>query len=154
MKRITLEQSKMYIPMNEDFTNSEPTYFILTQDPEEPEWDNVTYFTARRNNVYDGREGEGDSWVYVLANKTMPNLVKIGYTNRTPDKRAEQISRGTGVPIKFSVEFAFKCFNGEQLERELHKYLSPYRINTEREFFQLTVDEAKKTIELLGARYK
>jgi hypothetical protein len=154
MKRITLEQSKMYIPVNEDFTNSEPTYFILTQDPEEPEWDNVTYFTARRNNVYDGREGEGDSWVYVLANKTMPNLVKIGYTNRTPDKRAEQISRGTGVPIKFSVEFAFKCFNGEQLERELHKYLSPYRINTEREFFQLTVDEAKKTIELLGARYK
>jgi hypothetical protein len=154
MKRITLEQSKMYIPMNEDFTNSEPTYFILTQDPEEPEWENVTYFTARRNNVYDGREGEGDSWVYVLANKTMPNLVKIGYTNRTPDKRAEQISRGTGVPIKFSVEFAFKCFNGEQLERELHKYLSPYRINTEREFFQLTVDEAKKTIELLGARYK
>ena len=154
MKRITLEQSKMYIPVNEDFTNSEPTYFILTQDPEEPEWDNVTYFTARRNNVYDGREGEGDSWVYVLANKTMPNLVKIGYTNRTPDKRAEQISRGTGVPIKFSVEFAFKCFNGEQLERELHKYLSPYRINTEREFFQLTVDEAKRTIELLGARYK
>lgn len=140
--------------MNEDFTNSEPTYFILTQDPEEPEWENVTYFTARRNNVYDGREGDGDSWVYVLANKTMPNLVKIGYTNRTPDKRAEQISRGTGVPVKFSVEFAFKCFNGEQLECELHKYLSPYRINTGREFFQLTVDEAKKTIELLGARYK
>jgi hypothetical protein len=154
MKRITLEQSKMYIPVSEDFTNSEPTYFILTQDPEEPEWENITYFTARRNNIYDGREGEGDSWVYVLANKTMPNLVKIGYTNRTPDKRAEQISRGTGVPIKFTVEFAFKCFNGEQLERELHKYLTPYRVNTEREFFQLTVDEARKTIELLGQRYK
>ena len=153
IKRIDESVAHTYIPVEEDFTNSEAAFYTLTPDPEDPSWDKVTYYTARRKNLYENREGDGDSWVYVLSNKTMPNLVKIGYTDKTPDKRAEQVSRGTGVPVKFSVEFAFRCFNARALEYEIHKYLDQYRVNNDREFFQLTVDEAKEAIQKLGQRY-
>jgi hypothetical protein len=83
----------------------------------------------------------------------MPNLVKIGFTAKTPDKRAEQISRGTGVPVKFTVEYALKCFNGHALESEIHKSLHSYRVNNDREFFQISLDEAKRVIDSLGKRY-
>ena len=153
VKRIDESVAHTYISVEEDFTNSEASFYTLTPDPEKPGWDKVTYYTARRKNLYENREGEGDSWLYVLSNKTMPNLVKIGFTDKTPDKRAEQVSRGTGVPVKFSVEYAFRCFNAHALEYEVHKYLAPYRVNNDREFFQLTVDEAKEAIQKLGQRY-
>lgn len=154
MKRIDATQAKSLVPISEDFTGSDPAFFTLTSDPDNPEWDIVTYYTSRKHNIYQNRDGDGDSWVYILTNNTMPNLVKIGFTSKEPDKRAEQISRGTGVPIKFTVEYAFRCFNGEALENEIHKYLKPYRINNQKEFFQVTIEEAIKTIELLGQRYK
>ena len=128
-------------------------FFTLTPDPNDPEWELVTYYTARKHDLYQNLQLEGDSWVYVLTNKTMPGLVKIGYTNRNPNKRAKQISRSTGVPIEFDVEFAFKCFNGELLEGELHRFLSPYRLNSDREFFQMEVDEAIHAVKMIGKRY-
>lgn len=154
IKRISESEAHNYISVEEDFTNSEKAFYTLIPDPDKPGWDKVTYYTARRKNLYNNREGEGDSWVYVLTNRTMPNLVKIGYTDKTPDKRAEQVSRGTGVPVKFNVEFAFKCFNAHALEIELHRYLKNYRVNNDREFFQISVNEAKEAILELGQRYK
>jgi hypothetical protein len=103
--------------------------------------------------MYENREGDGDSWLYVLSNKNMPNLLKIGFTTKTPDKRAKQISRGTGVPTHFIVEYALKCFNGQALEAEIHKYLHSYRVNNDREFFQIPLDEAKRVVDLLSVRY-
>jgi hypothetical protein len=153
IKRITQELSHTYIPVSEDFTGSDPTFYTLTVNPEDPEWDDVTYYTSRRINMYENREGEGDSWVYVLSNKTMPTLLKIGFTTKTPDKRAEQISRGTGVPTKFIVEYALKCFNGQALEAEIHKNLHSYRVNNDREFFQISLEEAKRVVDLLSVRY-
>ena len=153
IKRITQELSHTYIPISEDFTGSDPTFYTLTVNPEDPEWDDVTYYTSRRINMYENREGEGDSWVYVLSNKTMPTLLKIGFTTKTPDKRAEQISRGTGVPTKFIVEYALKCFNGQALEAEIHKNLHSYRVNNDREFFQISLEEAKRVVDLLSVRY-
>jgi hypothetical protein len=153
MKRISESKAHNYIPVSEDFTGSNPVFFTLTPDEKDPEWDIITYYTARKKNLYQNREGEGDSWVYILTNKTMPNLVKIGFTDKTPDKRAKQISRATGVPLEFSVEYAFKCFNAHALEIELHRYLKDYRLRNDREFFQITVGEAKDAVMLLGQRY-
>jgi hypothetical protein len=153
IKRIPQELAHTYIPVSEDFTGSEPTFYTLTINSDDPEWDDVTYYTSRRINLYENREGDGDSWIYVLSNKNMPNLFKIGFTTKTPDKRAQQISRGTGVPTNFTVEYALKCFNGQALEAEIHKYLHSYRVNNDREFFQVPLDEAKRVVDLLGVRY-
>jgi hypothetical protein len=92
IKRIPQELAHTYIPVSEDFTGSEPTFYTLTINSDDPEWDDVTYYTSRRINLYENREGDGDSWIYVLSNKNMPNLFKIGFTTKTPDKRAQQLS--------------------------------------------------------------
>jgi hypothetical protein len=153
MKYISELEAQNYIPVSEDFTGSEPVFFTRVTNPDDPEWTEVVYYTARRKNLYENMDGDGDSWIYILTNKTMPNLVKIGFTADSPDKRAKQISRSTGVPLEFSVAYAFKCFNAHAFERELHQYLKSHRINNDREFFQITVTEAKDAILMLGKRY-
>ena len=155
MKRITLQESQKYISLEEDFTNKtlqDCPYFTLTPSPRGAGWETVTYYTARRKDTYSDR-GTGDQWVYVLSNPTTPNLLKIGYTKSTPDERAKQISAATGVALPYKVEFAFKCFNGEQLEGEVHRFLSEFRVNNQREFFEVSLEEATKAIETLGVRY-
>ena len=82
MKRITPEQAKLYVPCDEDLTNSEKSFFTLTQDPTDEKWEIITYYTARKENIYENRDGEGDSWIYILKNASMPNLIKIGYTKK------------------------------------------------------------------------
>lgn len=155
MKRITTQEAKEFISLNDDFTGkslSDCPFFTITPSPRGGGWEQVTYYTSRRKNTYSNK-GEGDQWVYVLSNPTTPNLLKIGYTKNTPDERAKQISTATGVALPYKVEFAFKCFNGEQLEGEVHKYLSGYRVNNQREFFEVSLEEATSTIEMLGVRY-
>ena len=83
----------------------------------------------------------------------MPGLCKIGYTKKPPEERVKEVSRGTGVPMPFEIAWAFKCFDGDILEREVHKYLDGYRENADREFFRIPLEEAKQTIKILGARY-
>ena len=114
----------------------------------------VTYFTARKRKEFTIRQGEGDQWVYVLENETTPGLYKVGYTKLTPDERAKQVSSATGVPLPYTVAWAFRCFNGEILEGEVHHALKKYRVNNQREFFQLDLNEIKKTIELIGKNFK
>ena len=80
-------------------------------------------------------------------------MLKIGYTTQTPDERAKQISNDTGVALPYKVEWAFKCFDGEQLEGEVHRKLREYRVNNQREFFQIDLGGAKKVIKLLGKNY-
>ena len=83
----------------------------------------------------------------------MPGLVKIGSTSKDPNERAKQISRGTGVPLEFEVKYAYRCFNAERLERELHKHFKSHRTNNKKEFFQLELDEVKYGIMELGKKY-
>lgn len=158
MERITQQQSKNFVPLKDDFSNSEPQFFSLTPSKDEDYpfsegWEDVTYFTGRKVDLYSNREGDGDSWVYVLSNESIPGLLKIGSTQKSPEERAKQISRGTGIPTEFNVEFAFKCFNAERLEREIHRYFKAMRISKDREFFQVPLSEAKKAIENIGKKY-
>lgn len=155
MERITQEQAKQYISLKEDYTGKgleNAVYFTITPSAKGDGWEDVTYYTSRKKNIYSNK-GEGTQWVYVLSNPTSPGILKIGYTSLTPDERAKQISNATGVALPYKVEWAFKCFDGEQLEGEVHNKLSEYRINNQREFFQIELDEAKKIIKLLGKNY-
>jgi len=154
MKRITIEEAKKYIPCKEDYISKgggKAEYFTLT--PLDDGWEKVTYYTARKLSMYINREGDYDSWVYVLSNASQPGLLKIGYTKNTPDERARQISNATGVALPYKVEWAFHCYDGFGLEQEVHHKLDSYRVNNNREFFQISLEEAKKTVEELGERY-
>ena len=154
MKRISLQEAKQYIPLKEDYTTSgleSATFFTLSKEDKEG-WQDVTYYTPRKKNMFVER-GEGDQWVYILSNPSTPGLLKIGYTKLDPDTRAKQISNATGVALPYKVEWAFKCFNGEQLEGEVHHYLKAYRVNNNREFFEIELNEAKKAVMEIGENY-
>ena len=69
------------------------------------------------------------------------------------DERAKQISNATGVIVPMEVEWAFHCYNGFALEQECHHKLERYRVSNNREFFQMSLEEAKATVEELGERY-
>ena len=154
LTRITLEEAKYYVSCQDDFSSDgieNASFFTLT--PEEDGWEIVTYYTPRKINIYSNRNKEYDSWVYVLSNPTLPNMLKIGYTRNHPEERAQQISSSTGVALPYKVEFAFHCFNGFDLEQQVHRKLKSYRVNNNREFFQMSLEEAKKIIEKFGERY-
>ena len=74
-------------------------------------------------------------FVYCLMNSSMPNLYKIGCTEKSPIARAEELSRSTGVPSEFFVVFYIECEYHQKIEQEIHKLLDRYRSNSKREFF-------------------
>lgn len=74
-------------------------------------------------------------FVYCLGNESFPGLYKIGFTERAPTQRAEEISRGTGVPSPYWVVCYIECEQPERVERDIHSMLARYRPNHCREFF-------------------
>ena len=156
MNKITIEEANQFISCDDDFTShgiENAEYFTLTPSSKGDGWEDITYYTARSTTMYANRDGDYDSWVYIMSNPTMPGYYKIGYTKKSPEERAKQISNATGVIVPMVVEWAFHCYNGFALEQECHHKLEAYRVSNNREFFQISLDEAKETISEIGERY-
>ena len=87
--------------------------------------------------------------VYVLTNPAMPDMVKIGMTNRdSVDVRMKELF-STNIPLPFDCEFACKVENCEKVEKALHMAFHPYRIHAQREFFKINPEQAIAILELL-----
>ena len=156
MERITAKEAEQFVPLKNDMKSDlgDAAYFTLTPSERGKDWEDVTYFLPRRKRMYEGRKGDGDSWVYVLSNESQPGMYKIGYTSHEDvDKRVKQLSRSTSVATPFALEWAFRCFNAERLEGEVHQALKGHRISKDREFFAISLNEAKETIEDLVQKY-
>jgi len=153
---ITVEEAKQFVPLRNDMKSDldDAAYYTLSPSKRGKDWEDVTYYLPRRVRMYEGRKGDGDSWVYILSNKSQPGMYKIGYTSHEDvDKRVKQLSRSTSVATPFTLEWAFRCFNAERLEGEVHKQLQGYRVSKDREFFAISLNEAKETVEDLGQKY-
>lgn len=88
--------------------------------------------------------------VYLLTNTAMPGLVKIGMTERDNiDSRLRELY-STGVPVPFDCQYACKVKKSDcaKIERALHTAFAPQRINANREFFRIQVEQAKAILEL------
>ena len=156
MERITSKEAEQFVPLKNDMKSNltDASYFTLTPSKRGENWDDVTYYLSRRVKMYEGRKGDGDSWVYILSNESQPGMYKIGYTSYEDiDQRVKQLSKSTSVATPFYLEWAFRCFNAERLEGEVHKKLQGHRISKDREFFAISLNEAKETIEDLGQKY-
>ncbi|MBL0913814.1 MAG: GIY-YIG nuclease family protein [Bacteroidia bacterium] len=90
-----------------------------------------------------------NGYLYILSNISMPGLLKIGYTSRSPEERRRELSRLTGIPIDFEIEYEIYSTNIEAVEKDLHSKLSEYRFG--KEFFKLelhiAIDVLRKTVE-------
>lgn len=93
------------------------------------------------------RKKVGDEWgyVYILSNPAMPNMLKIGYTAIHPSKRIKQLDT-TGVPEKFSLEFALRSDFARRIEAQAHRLLDDKKVRKNREFVKMSVSEAKDVI--------
>lgn len=80
--------------------------------------------------------------VYILSNKSMPGLLKVGYTTGEAIKRADELSRVTSVPTGFRVEWTLPVHGSPRsVEQGAHAHLAANRHG--KEFFKVSLDEAK-----------
>lgn len=85
-------------------------------------------------------------YVYILSNPSMPGIVKVGRTSRSVHGRAGELYQ-TGVPTPFVVEHSVLSPDCVALERQVHETLMGQRVGPDREFFVLSVDEARKCVD-------
>lgn len=88
--------------------------------------------------------------VYLLSNRAMTRLVKIGMTTRPElDARLKELYM-TGVPVPFDVEYAceVKACNCVKPEKALHTAFEPNRLNVNREFFQIKKEQVIAILEI------
>jgi hypothetical protein len=91
-----------------------------------------------------------EGYVYCLSNESMPGILKVGMTERTPEERIKELFT-TGVPSPFKIEFAKKVKDPKSKEASLHILLEQYtdRIYTRREFFRVSPEKVRKFFDLM-----
>ena len=81
--------------------------------------------------------------VYILTNPWMPDLIKIGRTDKTIDQRVKELSSHAGVPTKFLCYCCCVVKDNNDIEKRLHKGLGGRRANLRREFFEMLPEQAQ-----------
>lgn len=75
-------------------------------------------------------------FVYILVNDHMPDVYKVGCTERSPHERAAELSGHTSVPAPFRVLCFAEFDDFQAMERRFHEWLAQWRISPQREFFK------------------
>ena len=146
--RISLEEAQQYVPVDNEYKKQFTCYFTMTVDDG---WDVINYYTDKKKSIHAGKEG--DELVYVLENKAIPGMLKIGYTSKPAEVRSSEISRPTGVPLEFDILYQYRCYKGKKIEKEVHHILKDKRVNSKKEFFYISLEEAISIIEKVGSQY-
>ena len=94
-----------------------------------------------------------DGYLYCFSNESMPGILKVGMTERTPEIRLNEANSSDTwrPPTPYKIEFSKKVLNPKQKETTLHSLLSQYteRINPKREFFRVSSEEVKAFFDLI-----
>lgn len=85
-------------------------------------------------------------FVYVLGNECMPDIIKIGCTERSPTARAEELSKPSGVPTPFRVLCFAEFEDFQAVEQHMHEWCKHSRVANNREFFR---DCLRRAVSLL-----
>ncbi|SHG04772.1 GIY-YIG nuclease family protein [Ornithinibacillus halophilus] len=88
-------------------------------------------------------------YVYVLSNHSMNNLVKIGHTTRDPNIRVTELSKHSGIPTPFILEYHAYFEDCIRAEERIHEILEKrgLRVTENREFFEVGVEEAVRVVK-------
>jgi hypothetical protein len=143
IKYITIDEAKdYYYPkpagMSVKFTDA----YTLTPDNDNPEHEYVHYWVERKR--FDASLSFNEGYIYILESKGQPGILKVGYTDRTPQARVSEINNGTGVIVPWYIANAFACKSPEYIETLVHQALGTYHVN--KEGFNVTVSEAERII--------
>ena len=83
-------------------------------------------------------------WVYVIVNKAMPDLVKIGFSTKDPILRARELDN-TGAPHPYEVIYDALVDSPRDIEQSVHRTLDASREG--REWFRCSHQLAIHTIK-------
>jgi hypothetical protein len=86
-------------------------------------------------------------WIYVISNKAMPGLVKVGYSTKDPKLRAEDLNH-TGSPHPYRVEYEMLIEEPYQIERNVHKIL--LNCKEGKEWFRCSIEDAILAIKKIA----
>jgi hypothetical protein len=94
-----------------------------------------------------------EGYVYAFSNPSMPGLLKVGITERTPDIRLHDANTSDTwrPPTLYELEIAKKVKNPREKEKTLHKLLEQYaeRVHPRREFFRVSLEELRVFFDLM-----
>lgn len=80
-------------------------------------------------------------YIYILSNQSMPNVYKVGMTERRVEERVRELSKMTAIPTPFNIEACFYSNDPYKDEQEIHQLLAQYRISDRKEFFKCELKE-------------
>ena len=86
-------------------------------------------------------------FVYILDNPSLEGMVKIGATTKKPSKRCLELSSSTSIPTPFNIVYYQPSMNPFKVESIVHTILDEYRVNKNREFFKVDIDQTINLIE-------
>jgi len=91
---------------------------------------------------------DDEGYIYVLSNEAFKStLFKIGKTERTPQRRARELSTKTGVPADYVVEYTERVRDCHLAETIVHQKLARYRISGRKEFFRTDLKYVVKAVQ-------
>ena len=116
----------------------------LLKDQEEK----YSYSSYSKGNQIELRHVKVESgFVYILSNELMPNIYKVGFTERNPDERANEITSKSGLPKQFKVEKYWRSNDPYIVEQRIHESLSEFAQG--REFFKGDLNQICEFIDYL-----
>jgi hypothetical protein len=91
-----------------------------------------------------------DGYIYCLTHPSMPGILKVGMTERTPEDRVKELFT-TSLPFPFNIEFAKRIKDPKMTEAKIHNILENVseRINSRREFFRVSPSIVRMLFDLV-----
>jgi hypothetical protein len=87
--------------------------------------------------------------VYLLTHEAMPNLTKIGRTDRQIEDRLRELNN-TSVPFAFRCFYAAEVTDAADVERRLHDAFKDSHVG--KEFFELHPYRAQRVLEMVATK--
>ncbi|HTQ56532.1 MAG TPA: GIY-YIG nuclease family protein [Bryobacteraceae bacterium] len=93
-------------------------------------------------------ENQNAGYIYVMSSPALErDIFKIGRTNADPRRRAEDLSKATGVPVQYLVVEDWWVADCVRVEALIHEVLKEYRLTDSREFFRAPYKVIRNAIE-------
>ena len=86
-------------------------------------------------------------WVYVISNRGMPDIVKVGFSTKDPELRAAELNH-TGSPHPYLVEYELLIDEPRDIEQRVHLELR--QKHEAKEWFRCSAEHAVAAIKTIA----
>ena len=90
-------------------------------------------------------------FLYCMSNPSMPGILKIGFTKRTPEiiLMEANIADTWHPPTPYKLEIAKCVYDPMAKKKSLHKIFGKERVNAQREFFRVAIEDVSRIFDIM-----